>query len=68
MCICRDAQHMCVYMHRMVFTPLNFMCLTWETGHTCLSTCIIARERAAASEGALSAPCHGCLALEGVNH
>lgn len=30
MCICRDAQHMCVYMHRMVFTPLNFMCLTWR--------------------------------------
>lgn len=42
------------------------MCLNWETGNTCLSTCIIARERAASSEGAMSTPCHGCLAVEGV--
>lgn len=47
---------MCVYMHRMIFTPLNFTSLKWENGHTCLSTCLITRERPASSGAALTTP------------
>lgn len=55
---------MCAHMQGMVFTQLSFF--NWETDHNCLSTCIIVRERAASSEGALSTSCHRCLAVEGV--